>query len=112
MERTKRYMSVGVVVAAVLIGTLLAQGAPTIKSISPVSGYSGTPFTITGTGFGATKGTSSVTLNGKPLPIASWSDTVIKTGAGQAALGPGKVVVTVNGVASNAVTFTVKIRGK
>jgi hypothetical protein len=105
-------MLVLVVVVAAVIGTLFAQGAPVIKSISPVSGYSGTPFTVTGTGFGATKGTSAVTLNGKALPIASWSDTIIKTGAGQAALGPGKLVVTVNGVASNVATFTVKIRGK
>ena len=112
MERTVRHMLVLAVVAATAIGTLLAQGAPVIKSISPVSGYSGTPFTITGIGFGATKGTSTVTLNGKATPVASWSDTVIKTGAGQAALGPGKVVVTVNGVASNVATFTVKIRGK
>ena len=113
MERSRRHMSVLAVVAAALIGTLFAQGAPTIKSVSPVSGFPGTAITITGSGFGATKGASIVTFNGKPLTaIASWSDTVIKTGIGQAALGPGKLVVTVNGVASNAVTFGVRIRGK
>ena len=113
MERVKHHMLVLAIVAAAVIGTLFAQGAPTIKSLTPPSGYPGAAVTIAGTGFGATKGTSTVTLNGKVLTIiASWSDTAIKVGIGQSPLGPGKIVVTVNGVASNAMTFYVKLRGK
>ena len=112
MERTTRHLLVLAVVAAAFIGMLFAA-APSIKSLTPVSGYPGTPVTITGANFGATQGARTVTFNGKPATaFASWSDTVIKTGVPQAPLGIGKVVVTVNGVASNAVAFSVRLRGK
>ena len=112
MERTIHRPLALTVVAAAFIGTLFAA-APTIKSLSPVSGYHGTAVTITGANFGATQGASIVTFSGKPALIASWSDTVIKTGVPQGApLGMGTVVVTVNGVASNAVAFSVKLRPK
>jgi len=112
MERTVRHLLVLAVVAAAFIGMLYAA-APSIKSLSPLSGYHGTTVTITGANFGSTEGTSTVTFNGKPATaIASWSDSVIKAGVPQAPFGPGKVVVTVNGVASNGVVFTVRLRGK
>ena len=66
MERTIRYLLVLAVVAAAVVGMLFAA-APAIKSVSPVSGFTGTPITITGTGFGATQGTSTVTFKGEAL---------------------------------------------
>jgi hypothetical protein len=112
MERTIHRLLVLTVVATALIGRLFAA-APIIKSLSPVSGYHGTAVTITGANFGATQGASTVTFSGKPALIASWTDTVIKTGVPQGApLGAGTVVVTVNGVASNPVAFSVKLRPK
>ena len=112
MDRTIHRLLVLAVVAAAFIGTLFAA-APSIKSLSPVSGYPGTPVTITGANFGSTQGMSTVTFSGKPVTaIASWSDSEIKTGVPQAPLGTGKVVVTVNGVASNGAAFTVRLRGK
>lgn len=112
MERTKSRLLVLAVVSAVFTGTLFAA-APSIKSLSPLSGFPGTTVTITGANFGSTQGASTVTFNGKPATaIVSWSDSVIKADVAQAPLGTGKVVVTVNGVASNGAAFTVRHRGK
>jgi M6 family metalloprotease-like protein len=80
---------------------------PVIKSLNPTSGKVGDTVTISGTGFGAQQLTSTVTFNGTGAStISSWSDTaiVVKVPAGATT---GNVVVTVNGVASNGVTFTV-----
>jgi glucose/arabinose dehydrogenase/PKD repeat protein len=79
---------------------------PTITSVNPTSGAVATPVTIAGTNFGATKGASTVTFNGTLATPTSWSATsvVVPVPAG-ATTGP--VVVTVNGAASNSVTFTV-----
>ena len=48
-----------------------------ITSLSPVSGPVGTAVTISGTGFGATRGQRTVTLNAGALTPSSWSDTQI-----------------------------------
>ncbi len=42
----------------------VTAAAPSISSLSPTSGAVGTAVTITGTNFGATQGTSTVTFNG------------------------------------------------
>ena len=85
--------------------TVLAT--PTISSLSPTSGAVGASVTITGTNFGSTQGTSTVTFNGTTATtISSWSATsiVAKVPTGAAT---GNVVVTVGGVASNGSSFTV-----
>ena len=86
--------------------TFTVLPTPTITSLAPTSGAVGTSVTITGTSFGGTQGTSTVTFNGTSATPNSWSDTsiVVPVPAG-ATTGP--VVVTVNGVASNGITFTV-----
>jgi len=80
---------------------------PSITSLSPASGPTGTNVTITGTNFGATQGTSAVTFNGAPATPTSWNATSIVVPVPQAGT-IGNVVVTVAGVASNGVSFTVK----
>ena len=50
---------------------------PTLTSLSPTSGPVGTVVTITGTNFGATKGTSTVTFNGTSATPTTWSATSI-----------------------------------
>jgi len=79
---------------------------PSITSVSPNSGPIGTSVTITGANFGATQGASTVTFNGIPATPASWSATsiVVPVPAGAAT---GNVIVTVSGVASAGVPFTV-----
>jgi RHS repeat-associated protein len=80
--------------------------APTITSIAPSSGPVGMPVTITGTSFGASQGSSTVSLNGTTAVATSWSNTtivaVVPTGATS-----GAFTVTVNGQPANSSTFTV-----
>jgi hypothetical protein len=89
-------------------GVYFAVGSgPTITSLSPSGGPVGVPVTITGTNFGATQGTSTVAFNGTPAGTATtWSATsiVINVPVGTTT---GNVVVTVGGVASNGVKFTI-----
>ncbi|PYU86388.1 MAG: hypothetical protein DMG08_29880, partial [Acidobacteria bacterium] len=79
---------------------------PVITSVSPNSGAAGTQVTITGSNFGSTQGSSTVSFNGTTVTPASWSVTrvvgLVPTGA-----TTGSVVVTVGGVASNGLNFTV-----
>ena len=86
--------------------TVTAPG-PSIASMNPSSGFVGTSVTVTGANFGATQGTSSVNFNGIAAAPASWSATsiVVPVPAGATT---GNVQVTVGGVASNGVSFTVQ----
>jgi len=83
-------------------------GAPAITSLSPASGVVGTSVTISGINFGSSQGSSTVTFNGTPASVATWSadGTTIATTV-PASATTGNVVVTVNGTASNGFTFTV-----
>src|SRR5260370_41070717 len=73
--------------------------APATLTLTPVSGFIGTSVTISGSNFGATQGTSTVTFNGVSAgTVTSWSDTqIVVVVPGGATTGP--VVITVNGVA-------------
>jgi hypothetical protein len=83
-----------------------ATTAPSIASLSPTTGAAGVVVTIAGANFGSTKGTSTVTFNGIAATPTSWSAASIilpvPTGA-----ATGNVVVTVSGMASNGMMFTV-----
>jgi hypothetical protein len=90
-----------------LTGTGAAAPAPTITSLSPNSGALGTSVTITGTNFGSTQGTSTVTFNGTTATPTSWTTTSIVAPVPSGAT-TGNVVVNVGGTASNGVNFTVQ----
>jgi lysophospholipase L1-like esterase len=101
------------VVANVSAGTATSTGGytylagPSITNVNPTSGLVGTSVTITGTNFGATQGTSTVTFNGTAATPTNWSATSITAPVpGGATTGP--VVVKVGGVPSNGVNFTVQ----
>ena len=79
---------------------------PSIASLSPLSGLAGIPITITGTGFGPTQGTSTVTFNGTSATPISWSNTSILVTVPSGAT-KGNVVVTVGGLSSTGANFTV-----
>lgn len=81
---------------------------PVISAISPTSGGIGTAVTISGSAFGSSQNQSTITFNGIPARILSWSDTTIVAGV-PSGLSPGTATVVVNGnsVASNGVPFTV-----
>lgn len=84
----------------------LAQSSPTISYTTPVNGPVGTSVKIVGSNFGATQGGSKLTFNGIAAIPTSWSNTqVVAPVPSGATTGP--VIVTVGGIASNKVTFTV-----
>jgi YD repeat-containing protein len=79
---------------------------PNISSVNPTTGIAGQPITITGSSFGATQGSSTVTFNGAMASVTSWSaSSITATVPTSATTGP--VVVTVAGMASNAGAFLV-----
>ena len=86
-----------------------SQPSPQITAINPVSGDVGTEVTLTGSNFGATKGSSTVAFGDKLVPAASmvsWSDTQIKCKVPDGVSGKVMVAVTTPlGGASNGVAF-------
>jgi len=94
--------------AGVAVKVNNAVPAPSITSLNPLSGVIGTSVTITGANFGATQGTGAVAFNGVAATATSWGATSI-TAAVPSGATTGNVVVTVGGVASNGVSFTVTV---
>jgi hypothetical protein len=98
------------VVAGSAVNLVVSSGPatpppPSVTSLTPTSGAAGTAVTIIGANFGAMQSTSIVTFNGTVAAPTSWSATSIGTPV-PAGATTGPVVVTVNGVASNGVAFT------
>jgi len=87
-----------------ILGDIIYNLSPVIKSTKPSSGKVGDTITIIGTGFGANQLKSTVTFNGIAASASSWFDTsiVVTVPDGDTT---GNVVVTVNGVASNGMLF-------
>lgn len=81
-----------------------------IIEVNPTCGVPGETIIITGTSFGDTQGSSVVTFNGVPAVVTSWSNTQISVLVPPAAI-TGDVVVTVSGVNSNGVRFTIPCYG-
>lgn len=85
---------------------------PGISSLSPGYGAVGSLVTITGTSFGTTQGTGTVTFNGVNATVSSWSNASV-VAAVPAGATTGNVVVTAvdavtgAGVPSNAAQFIV-----
>jgi len=90
------------------VGFTVTAPGPSITSLNPSSGLAGASVTVTGANFGATQGTSTVKFNGISAPPTSWSATSIVAAVPTGAT-TGNVVVTVGGVASNGVSFTVTV---
>lgn len=84
--------------------------APSITSLTPNSGPIGTSVTIAGSNFGSSQSTSTVTFNGTAATPTSWSKSSIVVPVPTGAT-TGSVAVTVAGVASNGMTFTVTATG-
>lgn len=89
-----------------LVPAICHASGPSISSLSPTSGAVGTSVTITGSNFGTSQGSSTVTFNGTTASVTSWGSTSIKATVPSAAT-TGNVVVTVGGAASNGKSFTV-----
>jgi hypothetical protein len=86
-----------------------AAPAPVITSVSTTSAVIGSQVVISGTGFGASQGSSAVMLNGTPMTINSWTAaSITSTIPSGATSGPLAVFVAPTMNASNPVNFTVK----
>ena len=99
-------MTVGGVTSNGVSFTVTVPVPPVVTSLSPTNGQVGTPVTITGTNFGAAQGASTVRFNGTLATVTSWAATSI-TATVPAGATSGIVIVTVGGLASNGVSFTV-----
>ena len=83
---------------------------PAITRLKPTSAKRGATVTISGTDFGATRGTSSVEFGAKKCATyLSWSATRIKCKVpAKAKIGKVKVTVATSARRRNAKNFTVK----
>ncbi len=87
----------------------VVASTPSITSLSPTSGSVGTTVTISGANFGTTQGASSaVRFNGTLATPTTWAATSIVVPVPTGAT-TGAVVVTVGGIASNGMSFTVGV---
>ena len=96
---------------------LVTFGTPTLLAPRPLTGPPGTSVTVSGSGLGASRGTTQLLFNGSPVETTNWSDTSIeftvpdadpKTGV----TWPDKpvivdLVVSMMGQPGNSATFTV-----
>ena len=79
---------------------------PGITSVSPNTGAPGSTVLISGSSFGASQGTGSVTFNGAPATITNWSDSAISALVPAGATS-GTLVVTADGGGSGGAYFAV-----
>jgi len=89
-----------------LCGSRVQAQTPTITSISPTSGPVGSVVIVTGTNFGTSQGTSTISLNGTNAVPTSWSSTSIAVLV-PAGASSGAFSVSVGGQNATSPTFTV-----
>ena len=100
-------VTVGVPSSGVNFTVIPASQEPSITGISPAAGPSSTQVTISGSNFGSSQGSGTVTFNGTPATtIGSWTATSILVDVPTGATS-GYVVVTENSAESNGFPFTV-----
>src|ERR1700743_2333711 len=111
----KRFFNL-LVWSIVLSASALAQTADPRITFSdlqsgPNSGAAknkGSVVTIYGFGFGAARGTSTITIGGAAADnYLQWSDTKVSFQLGNAAV-TGNIIINVSGIASNGMPFTVR----
>ncbi len=106
-RKRKTFFGFSGLLLLLLCGSGAQAQAPTISSISPTSGPVGSVVILSGTNFGTTQGSNTVSLNGGPnAVVTSWNATsiavIIPTGASS-----GTFAVSVGGQNATSATFTV-----
>jgi RHS repeat-associated protein len=81
---------------------------PSITSLSPLPVLADGPLTIGGMNFGTPLASDSVTFNGIAAAITDWTNNSIQVVVPGTITGSGTVVVSVNGVASQAYAFSLE----
>lgn len=85
-----------------------SSGGPTISTLSPTQGAPLTQFSVAGSGFGNSRGSSTVSVGSvSNASVVSWSASSITVVVPVMSSGTFAVTVTVNGTASNSSYFTV-----
>lgn len=79
---------------------------PAINGVNPSSGAVGSSVTVSGSNFGASQGASTLRFGSTNATVSSWSASQIVATVPNVGAGAQSVTVTVNGVVSNAATFT------
>ena len=92
--------------SAIASGNYTIAIPPTLSGLSPASGAVGTSVSISGSNFGASQGTSTVSFDGTTASPINWSASSIVVPVPTGAT-TGNVVVTVGGTSSNGSLFTV-----
>jgi len=93
--------------SSVASATYVINKPPQIGSLSANYGALYAIITISGTNFGATQGSSTVTFNGVAAPASIWSNTSIQVNVPYHA-STGNLVVAVGGLLSNEIPFTLE----
>jgi IPT/TIG domain-containing protein len=91
----------------------VAADTPDVQSVSK-PGVTGTArtFLINGSGFGATQGSGSVTLDGTPLTVLVWSGTQIKVNVpGSVPPGPHQLLVMAGNGKTSPTGLTIHVLG-
>ena len=76
-----------------------------VTAVTPNSGITGETVIITGSGFGTSQGSSTLTFNGTKATVISWTNTSLVASVPAAATS-GPVVVNVAGANSDGIYFT------
>lgn len=90
----------------VSVTEVVGPQTPSITSLSPSSGLVGDSITINGSNFGPTQSNSTVTFSDVTATVTSWTPTALTVTVPSGAI-TGQVVVTVGGLSSSGVNFTV-----
>jgi uncharacterized protein (TIGR03437 family) len=85
--------------------TVTSFPQPAISFLTQPAGRPGMALTIFGSNFGALQNSGTITFNGLPAAVSSWSDSSINTTVPDG-VHTGPVVVTTQGGPSNGVQFT------
>lgn len=95
-----------------VIGALSINGAtgggggPSITSVTPSTFSPGDTVTVTGSGFGATQGSSTLDVGGEAQTVTSWSDTSVQFRATRGALAYDAYTLTLTNGTSDTYSVT------
>ncbi|KAL6460366.1 hypothetical protein MHYP_G00303320 [Metynnis hypsauchen] len=88
------------------------EQTPKITSISPTTGPSGTPITVSGSGFGSDASLVAVNIDGVPCAVSSITETAVQCTVGEHAGGtfPVRLTHQVKGLAQGQSSFSYELR--
>ena len=88
-------------------GFTVLPATPVVGGVSPSTGQPGGQMIVTGSNFGDTQGSSTVTIGGVEATVVSWSDTKIVVTVPPGAASGAVVVTTAQGGSNRDKTFTI-----